>query len=346
MDDLYYKVKEKLWILDNMYDVMRIIDPINKNVINISNQPNMVGSGKCYDLLNRGEMCKNCISVRVEVEKDTFIKLEYVSNGVMLIIATSISINGQRYIVEIIKNVSAQKNKILNDKFHSHVKNVIDNLNEKVIKDESTSVYNRIYIESRLPVDLNNSIVNENNLSIIMLDIDEAENVNGKYGQEVLSVFLKNISEIISECVDEKSYWIGRYSKNKYIIVLNNIHKQEACNIANEIKSLLKDHTFQYNNEIMKLNINLGVYCSENERIDIKNILVDLESIISEEKQKQVEKISKEQKLSTLNYKIQELRNILNEMNISSSDKDGYKNTLKVSQDLDELIVEYMKNAI
>jgi len=54
MDDLYYKVKEKLWILDNMYDVMRIIDPINKNVINISNQPDVVGSGKCYDLLNRG----------------------------------------------------------------------------------------------------------------------------------------------------------------------------------------------------------------------------------------------------------------------------------------------------
>lgn len=346
MNDLYYKVKEKLWILDNMYDVMRIIDPINKNVINISNQPNMVGGGKCYDFLNRGEMCKNCISVRVEIEKDTFIKLEYVSNGVMLIIATSISINGQRYIVEIIKNISAQKDKIINDKFHNHVKNVIDNLNEKVIKDDSRSVYNRIYIESRLPVDLNNSIVNENNLSIIMLNIDEVENVNGKYGQEVLSEFLKDISEIIGKYVDEKSYWIGRYSENKYIVVLNNIHKEEAYNIADEIKSLLKNDTFEYNNEIMKLNVNLGVYCSENERIDIKDILGDLEDIISEEKQKQLEKISKEQKLSILNYKIQELRNILNEMTISSNDKEVYKDTLRISQDLDELIVEYMKNAI
>jgi len=47
-----------------------------------------------------------------------------------------------------------------------------------------------------------------------------------------------------------------------------------------------------------------------------------------------------------LNYRIQELRNILNEMSISSEDEVGYDETLKVSQDLDELIVEYMKNII
>lgn len=346
MNDLYNKVKEKLWILDNMYDVMRIIDPINKNVINISSQPGVVNSRKCYDILNRGEMCKNCISVRVEVEKDTFIKLEYVSNGVMLIIATYININGEKYIVETIKNITAQKNKILHDEFHSQVKNFIDNLNEKVIKDETTSVYNRMYIESRLPVDLNNSIINENNLSIIMVDINEFEIVNDKYGQKVLSEFLKYVAKIISESVDEEAYWIGRYSENKYIIVFNNIDKEETCNILNKIKNLIKDVHFEYNNERIGLKVNLGVYFSENERIDINNILVDLEGIISKEKQKLAEKINKEQKLSTLDYRIQELRNILNEMTISSSDMDGYKETLKISQDLDELIVEYMKNAI
>jgi diguanylate cyclase (GGDEF)-like protein len=295
MNDLYDKVKEKLWILDNMYDVMRIIDPINKNVISISNQQGAVSSRKCYDILNRGEMCENCISVRVEVEKDTFIKLEYVTNGVMLIIATSISFDGERYIVEIIKNITAQKNKILHDEFHSHVKDVIDNLNEKIIKDENTSVYNRLYIESRLPVDLNNCIVNENNLSIIMIEIDHFKSVNDECGQDLWTEFLIDISEIISKTIKGESYWIGRYSENKYIIVLNNIDKKEAYNISDEIKDLLKDISYEYNNEIVKFNVNLGVYCSGKEKIDIKNILADLEGIISEEKQKRVEKISKEQ---------------------------------------------------
>lgn len=346
MNDLYDKVKEKLWILDNMYDFMRVIDPINKNVIDTRNEPDVMNCSKCYDLLNRREMCKNCISVRVEVEKDTFIKLEYIPNGVMLIIATFININGERYIVETIKNIAAQKNKKLHEKFNIHVKNVIDHLNEKVITDDESSVYNRIYIESRLPVDLNNSMVNENNLSIIMVDTGESENINNKYRQEVRIRFLQEVAEIIGESVNGESYWIGRYSENKYIIVLNDTSKEETYKISNKIKNLLNDIPFEYNNEIIKLNLNLGVYCSENERIDINNILLDLEGAIFKEKQKLAENISKEKKLSTLNYRIQELRNILNEMTIASSDKDGYKETLRISQDLDELIVEYMKNAI
>jgi len=346
MIDLYGRVREKMWILDNMYDVMRIIDPINKNVINISNQQSIINNTKCYDFLNRGAICSNCISMRVDVEKDTFIKLEYVSGGVMLIIATSIVINEERYIVEIIKNIAAQKSKLLNNNCNSYVKEVIDNLNEKIIRDELTGIYNRIYIESRLPVDLNNSVINENNLSILMLDIDEVQNINDEYGQEIWSKFLKDTSKLISEYVENDSYWIGRYLENKYIIVLNNIQKEEACNISNKIKQLLKDILFEYNNEIMNLNVNWGIYYSENEIVDIKNILIDLEQVISEEKQKRIEEIDREKKLLILNYRIQELRNILNEMSISSDDKSRYRDTLKISQDLDELIVEYMKNVI
>ena len=89
------------------------------------------------------------------------------------------------------------------------------------------------------------------------------------------------------------------------------------------------------------------VYCSENEITDIKNILTELEKDIIEEKQKKIEEeINKEKKLSTLNYRIQELREVLNEMCISSEETVEYEQTLKVSQDLDELIVEYMKNVI
>ena len=212
MIELYEMVREKLLILDNMYDAMRIIDPINKNVINISNQQIIIENSKCYDFFKRGTMCNNCISMRADIENDTFIKLEYVSSGVILIIATPITTtNGERYIAEIIKNISSQNNRLLNNNFQGYVKDVIYNLNEKVIRDELTDL------------------------------------------------------------VEQK---------------------------------------------------------------------------ISKEDQKRIEEINKEYKLSTLNYRIQELRNILNEMNISSDDKLGYKETLKISQDLDELIVEYMKNVI
>jgi len=346
MNDLYRRVREKLFILDNMYDVMRIIDPINKNVINISNEQNIKYKSKCYEFLNRGTICKNCISMRVDIEKDTFIKLEYVQNGIVLIIATYITINEVIYIVEIIKNIAGQKSNLLNNNFDSCVKDMIDNLNEKVIREELTGTYNRTYVESRLSVDFNNSVVNKNALSIIMVDIGEFHNINDKHGNYICKEFFKEVSKLINESVEEDSYWIGRYSEDKYIIVLNNIDKEEACNISNKIRYLLKDIPLKDSNEIMKLDIKLEIYCSENEIVDIRSILVNLEQRIRKEKQKIIKEINREKKLSVLNYRIQELRNILNEMSISSNDKLGYKETLKISQDLDELIVEYMKNVI
>ena len=42
MNELYEKVKEKLSIIENMYDIIRIIDPINKNILSIKNNENIV----------------------------------------------------------------------------------------------------------------------------------------------------------------------------------------------------------------------------------------------------------------------------------------------------------------
>ena len=75
--------------------------------------------------------------------------------------------------------------------------------------------------------------------------------------------------------------------------------------------------------------------------------MIKLEKSTAEEKQKRTdEESNKNKKLSILNYKIQELRSVLNEMCISSEETEEYKETLRISQDLDELIVEYMKNVI
>ncbi|BCZ45987.1 hypothetical protein psyc5s11_20540 [Clostridium gelidum] len=349
MNKLYEKAKEKLSLLDNMYDVIRIIDPINKNIINISNDEITKHKEKCYDMINKGEICDNCISMRVDIEKDTFVKLEYISNKIMLIVATPINIRGEMYVVEIIKDISSQNNKIasINYNFDEKFKTIIENMNEKIITDDLTGAYNRNYIEGRLPVDINNSIINEYLLSVIMIEIHDFENVNEEYGYKIGVEILKDLSELVNQLVLQNSYWIGRYSNNKFIVVLNNIDRKESDNILADIRDLLEDISFEFDDKIIKLKVSFGIYCSKNEIVHIKNILKELEKSIYEEKQKTLDKkTNKEEKLSILNYRIQELRNVLNEMCISLDDKAEYEQTLKISQELDELIVEYMKNVI
>jgi two-component system cell cycle response regulator len=345
MNKLYEKVKERLSLIDNMYDIIRIIDPINKNIINISNNEITIHKEKCYDLLSRGRICTNCISMRAYIEKDTVIKMEYITNKVMLIVATPVNVGEETYVVEIIKDISSQNNMAsnINCNFNNNVKTIIDSINKKIITDESTGTYNKIYVEGRLPVELNNSVENGNLLSLIMIKIDKQENLEYKYGQDIDKKILNDFIKSINDSVNHNSYWIGRYSDNKFLLVLNDVNQETSYKILEQIKKLSEDVLFNHNYKIIKLKVTFSIYCSENEIIDIKDILIELEKSLLEEKQ---ERINKENKLPILNYRIQELRNILNEMNISSAVNESYKETLKISQELDELIVEYMKNII
>lgn len=347
MDEVYEKAKEKLSIIENMYDSIRVINPINKNIISIRNNDIKILEGKCYEKFNRGTLCSNCISMRAYIEKDTFIKLECVSNKVMLIVATPVIINEETYVVEIIKDISSHNNKISNINYKSNIITVIDNMNEKIIRDDLTGVYNKIYIEEKIPFDVNNSVINKCLFSVIMIKIDDFKNLNYEYGQNVENKILKDFTKVIRDSVGSDSCWIGRYSVNKFIVVLNNVNKEETYNVSEQIRYSLENNLFKYDDKIIKLETSFGIYSSENEMFDTKIILEELEKSISKEKEKTIdEETNKQKKLSILNYKIQELRNILNEMCISSEETEEYKETLKISQDLDELIVEYMKNVI
>lgn len=344
MNGLYEKVKEKLSLIENMYDMIRIIDPVNKSAINTKNNDNKKLTGKCYNNFNRGEMCSNCISMRAYIENDIVIKMEYISDKVILIVATPVNIDEDIYIVEIIKDISLPNNKLSNPNYN--VRAMIHNMNEKIIRDDLTGAYNRTYIEARLPVDLNNSVINKYLLTVIMVSINCFENLTDEYGQEIVKKVLKDFSNLIGYSVSQNSYWIGRYSSDKFIIVLNNTNKEEACKILEQIRNLLEEISVGYYDKSIKLKPSFSIYSSENEINDIENILIELEKNIFEEKQKRIEEINKKNKLSRLNYRIQELRDVLNEMCISSDKTLDYKQTLKVSQDLDKLIVEYMKNVI
>jgi len=347
MNKLYENVKEKLSLIENMYDIIRIIDPINKNIIDIKNGEIKDLKGKCYENFNNGTICSNCILIRANIENDIFIKIEHVYNKVMLIIAMPVMIKKEKYVVEIIKDISAKNNKISSINYGKNVNIMIDNMNAKMIKDDLMGVYNRIYIEERLPVDLNNSVLNKYLLSVIMIDIDDFKNVNEEHGEDIVKKILKDFYKLIGDLFAQNSYWIERYSNDKFIIVLNNVDKEKAYKISEQIRNLLEDISFKYSEKIIKLKSNFSIYSAEDEISDIKNILEALEKNIFEEKQKRIEEeIYKEEKLSRLNYRIQELRNVLNEMCISSDETVDYQQTLKISQDLDKLIVEYMKNVI
>ena len=269
------QVKESLALFKNLYDILRIIDPISKKVIYVEGyqeEENHV----CHCFWGKDTPCQNCISMRSYLENDTFIKLEYIESKVFLLISTPVLINNNTYIVELIKDISDKG--VVSDegilKLHS-AGNLISKMNEKIIRDGLTNIYNRRYINERLPIDISKSIIKGKILSIIMTDIDFFKNVNDTYGHSIGDKILIDFAKLLESSIRKDIDWVGRYGGEEFLIVLNNVDAEGAYKVAENIRLILENTTFKYDAIDINITSSFGISCISNHTVDADSLIIN-----------------------------------------------------------------------
>jgi two-component system, cell cycle response regulator len=350
MGDMIDVVIEKLSLFEKMYDIVRIVDPVKKKVIAIKDNESKDIDDKCYALYKKKSCCCNCISMRAYNEKNTFVKIEYCEEKIYLIIATPVNIGAVSYVVEIVKDISDNGNVFQNySERGNEINDLVGNINKKVSIDEITGIYNERYIGERLPVDTNNSMIFGQPLSVIMASIDMFSSIKNEHGQIVASSVLKDFINIIKCSIRKNTDWIAKCRGGEILIVLNNTGTEGACRVAEKIRLSVEKASFIYGNTKIKLTSSFGVYSTENQRWQTQEILKNVDrNLFAAIKQGGNRTISadinpEENQLIHLNERIEEFREALDEMCLTKEENVDVKQKLQLSQYLDELIVEYMK---
>lgn len=268
------EVKERLSIFRNLYDAMRIVDPINKKVVTMENEAIVHLGEACYEVWNRNKFCENCTSMRAYIQNDTCVKIECKDRSIMLTIATPIEYWGEVYILEMLKDIS--KNTINNQVINENIEGInflLKEIGNKILKDELTGIYNRRYMSERLPVDINKCALEKNPLSIIMVDIDFFKDVNDTYGHVIGDKVLKDFASFIIENIDHDTSWTARYGGEEFIIVLNNIDIQAAFETAERIRKRLEKKVFIYGEIQINITSSFGVYCVDGRKVEINDLI-------------------------------------------------------------------------
>ena len=256
------EVKERLSIFPNMYDSLRIVDPIKKEVIKINNDSIVHLSEACYGYWNRNQFCENCTSMRAYIQNDTCVKIECKDKSIIFIIATPVEYKGQVFVMEMLKDISKDSvnSKMISDNIEG-VSLILKEINKKLLLDELTQIYNKRYISERLPADISKCISDKKPLSIVMIDIDFFKKVNDSYGHVIGDRVLRDFAQFIAEYIDCDTYWIARYGGEEFIIVLNNVNIHGAFNIAEKIRRGLEEKVFKYDDICINITSSFGVYC-------------------------------------------------------------------------------------
>ncbi len=96
----------------------------------------------------------------------------------------------------------------------------------------------------------------DDEFSVLMMDIDKFKDVNDTYGHQTGDHILRRIGEILNENIRTSDH-VGRYGGEEFLIILENISKEDTKDIAEEIrKAIAEDKKFIIDR---KVTVSIGI---------------------------------------------------------------------------------------
>lgn len=261
MNNEMQDIINKLSLFDKIYENIRLVDPEIKKVISYSNNQLSESSIRCFDFWDKNKACDNCISSRAYNENKTFVKIDYSANKIFMVTALPYELENRKIVIELLNDATdsmiIDSNQMI--KNNTEIYTMIDNMNQMILKDPLTEVYNRRYINERLPIDIIEASLSNMEMSIVMTDIDFFKQVNDKYGHLAGDEVLKRFANIISDCLTQKGEWVARFGGEEFLICLPDSGLANTIKIVEKIRKQVEAMVIDFNNSKINITSSFGI---------------------------------------------------------------------------------------
>ena len=136
---------------------------------------------------------------------------------------------------------------------------VIAALQKRADQDGLTGLYNRGYLERRLPRSFRDARGGAVPLSVALIDVDHFGAINKTLGWPTGDQALRDVADIIRRAVRAED-WVARYGGEEIAVVLNGTTRDEAASVAERIRVAVERHAFRATNgEALAVTVSIGV---------------------------------------------------------------------------------------
>ncbi|MEL7648214.1 MAG: GGDEF domain-containing protein [Sedimentibacter sp.] len=255
---------------ESLYDYVRIVDPVKRTVIGDEADLPV----HCFDFWDKGKTCENCTTHRALSSKTTHFKMEFKKGIVYLITSCPVKINDETYVMEMLKDITDTGIiQTSGEADYEELEKTIEKLNKKVIMDELTDVFNRRYINERLPADLYHAASGKTSLSLILLDLDKFKQLNDSYSHVAGDAILKEVGNILKYNVRKGTDWVARYGGDEFLICLPGADEEAAAGIAEDIRQEIEHMEIRFGKDKLKTTASIGVYTMKAEMLSMEEII-------------------------------------------------------------------------
>jgi two-component system cell cycle response regulator len=99
----------------------------------------------------------------------------------------------------------------------------------------------------------------EQPVSVLMADIDNLKKINDAHGHLLGEFIVGEVGRIIGKLHEEEGRYATRFGGDEYQTILPGLSKEEALEVAGEIRRRVEDHTFEHGGVSANPTLSLGV---------------------------------------------------------------------------------------
>lgn len=142
---------------------------------------------------------------------------------------------------------------------HGNIENVFhDKIYRMATIDGGTQTFNKKYLLEALESEFKFSRTYSRPLSLIYFDLDFFKKVNDSYGHNVGDFILRETSGLVKSIIRKDDIFC-RFGGEEFVILLPATDMKTAFDLAERIRQNIEDHTFEYEGQVIKQTISLGV---------------------------------------------------------------------------------------
>ena len=256
-----------------LYDVVRLVDPVEKCVLEYGQNRFVNVDDICHQYWGTGGICDNCISVRAHQNGKCFMKLEQSEKAIMLVTAMPIENQNRPVVVELLRN--ATDTMLVGTGIYNEgnpMGQVLREINHSMVSDELTDLFNRRYTEERLPADLLKALIEKKPLSVIFMDIDNFKSINDTFGHTWGDQMIQRVAATLSQQIRGREDWAARLGGDEFLICLPGTSAREARQVAERICEKIREVTV-CDEDGIEITASLGVYTTQHELLNAKDLI-------------------------------------------------------------------------
>jgi two-component system cell cycle response regulator len=139
------------------------------------------------------------------------------------------------------------------------LKAAVDEIHLMSITDPLTGIYNRGYINERLPQEIQRANRYGRDLSILLCDIDHFKKINDTHGHLSGDAVLKSFARCLTSVFRHQVDWAGRYGGEEFLLVLPETNQDGAMVLAERLLQTIQKCETQVDDLTLSVTASFGV---------------------------------------------------------------------------------------